>query len=222
MKHTILLLSLFFNIAISQTIEVNYELLQEKYEVEKTNQELSESLQVLNNTKQFFLLTANKEGSLFITNNQPKNEAEKSLFEIQQILAGIETFYYNAISKELFLVTENVLVLKNNKQIWNLTNESKIINNYKCYKATYEWEITNRHGKKVLRKAVAWYCPELSYNYGPNGFQDLPGLILELEVNNNKLVAKKITLNNQKIQFPVKKSISESEYLKKLRENSEF
>lgn len=224
MKNIVLSFLMCCTIAKSQTLEVTYELLLEKYEENHKNQIINESLQQLNNTKQFFFLTANSEGSLFKMKNQPINEEEKSNVDIQRILAGVDEFYFNSTTKELFLITEDVVVQKNKKQNWQLTNESKTINNYTCYKATFEWEITNRLGKQIMRKAVAWYSPELNYSYGPNGFQGLPGLILELEVNNNKLVAKKIAINNQKtkINFPTTKPISETEYLKKLKENSQF
>jgi GLPGLI family protein len=31
---------------------------------------------------------------------------------------------------------------------------------------------------------IAWYCPKLPFSYGPIGYGNLPGLILQLQVRN--------------------------------------
>ena len=52
---------------------------------------------------------------------------------------------------------------------WNLTLETKIIDKYLCYKATSTRTILN--GEKTFKHPIiAWYCPKLPYNNGPNGF----------------------------------------------------
>jgi GLPGLI family protein len=58
---------------------------------------------------------------------------------------------------------------------WELTNESAIINSYKCYKAI----LTNDNDKK--NKTFAWYAPEININHGPMGNCGLPGLIIVLK-----------------------------------------
>lgn len=55
-------------------------------------------------------------------------------------------------------------------QKWNITNETKKINDFLCYKATVffrgvEW--------------VVWFAPSISYPYGPWKLRGLPGLIME-------------------------------------------
>jgi GLPGLI family protein len=67
------------------------------------------------------------------------------------------------------------------------------------------------------RNVVAWYCPKIPVSFGPKGYGDLPGLILELEEKNITFGAKKITLNptNIIIEKPSKyKIVSEIEYEK--------
>ncbi|PWN07075.1 GLPGLI family protein [Rhodohalobacter mucosus] len=54
---------------------------------------------------------------------------------------------------------------------WSLTDESKIIMDYKAYKAE-----TAFRG----RSYTAWYTPEININAGPWKFNGLPGLILEV------------------------------------------
>ena len=45
---------------------------------------------------------------------------------------------------------------------------------------------------------TAWFCPEISLQFGPLGFSGLPGLILELEVYNERYTAVKIELSPKK------------------------
>lgn len=59
---------------------------------------------------------------------------------------------------------------------WKLENETREILGYICHKAT-----TKYRG----RKYTAWYCKEIPINNGPYIFQNLPGLILELEDSDN-------------------------------------
>ncbi|MHA6281288.1 GLPGLI family protein [Salinimicrobium sp. CAU 1759] len=54
---------------------------------------------------------------------------------------------------------------------WKLSNEKKLIANYKVHKATAEYG---------GRKWTAWYCPKLPLPYGPYIFGGLPGLIIEV------------------------------------------
>ena len=65
-----------------------------------------------------------------------------------------------------------------------MTQESKIINGYKSYKAT-----------RSNGKVIAWYTPAIPINYGPKGEYGLPGLILELEIGKIIFKATKIILN---------------------------
>lgn len=79
---------------------------------------------------------------------------------------------------------------------WILTNETKTIDGYKCYKATspYFKEDGSISENQSLRY-TAWYCPEIPIKFGPLGFGDLPGLILELQTKTSTFTASKISLN---------------------------
>ncbi len=98
------------------------------------------------------------------------------------------------------------------------------IDNYLCYKATYTESYTARDGKTKERVITAWFCPELPYSFGPLEFNGLPGLILELEKNGNKVVAKSIILSKKEteLKIPNKKTITKEQYDKKIKENSQF
>ena len=51
---------------------------------------------------------------------------------------------------------------------------------------------------------MVWFCPNLSINSGPNGYAGLPGLILELNINNIAFVVDKIIKKDVKeiIEIP--------------------
>lgn len=70
---------------------------------------------------------------------------------------------------------------------WEPQSEEKSIGSYKCMKATATID---------TMKITAWYCPDIPINDGPDIFWGLPGLILEVDIDNGKKV---ITLNSVKI-----------------------
>ena len=99
---------------------------------------------------------------------------------------------------------------------WRLENETKQIDGYLCYKATSEQVVVNSKGT-FKHPIVAWYCPNIPFNFGPKGYTSLPGLILELQVRNITWGATKIELSkeNKIIEKPKKgKLITEEEFKK--------
>ncbi len=144
--------------------------------------------------------------------------------------AGCNETYYNAKanSGHLMFVDDSefgpTIVEYPNNPAWTLTTETKLIANYKCYKATCEKKDFATPGKNNILALVAWYCPELPIALGPIGFYGLPGLILEIEIPKRSAVfsASAIKLNvTEKIVInkPNKgKLISETQY-RKLVEN---
>lgn len=99
---------------------------------------------------------------------------------------------------------------------WKLENETKQIDGYLCYKATSEQVVVNSKGT-FKHPIVAWYCPNIPFNFGPKGYTSLPGLILELQVRNITWGATKIELSkeNKIIEKPKKgKLITEEEFKK--------
>lgn len=98
---------------------------------------------------------------------------------------------------------------------WVLLNESKKIGNFLCYKATSVKIVKNR--KTHTKQVVAWYCPEISAPFGPIGYGGLPGLIIELNIENEAIYSlNKLELNpNKKVKInkPIKgKKVTEKEY----------
>jgi len=101
---------------------------------------------------------------------------------------------------KIFLIRDSL-----SKPDWKLTNETKGIGNYTCYKAIWEQEsrkITYVNNKRQetdemeVRTITAWYTPEIPINNGPDSYWGLPGLILEVNENGERLMlCSKIVLN---------------------------
>ena len=116
------------------------------------------------------------------------------------------------------------MIKKPLKSNWQLHDETKFIGDYLCYKATNVYRVENEV-RVFNHPVVAWYCPKLPYNYGPNGYSNLPGLILELQERNVVFGATKIDLDSD-LDFDAEflktvKTISEEDLNKKLQEEFE-
>jgi GLPGLI family protein len=110
-----------------------------------------------------------------------------------------------------FLVTDELP-----KWNWTMTDETKKIGNYTCYKATALLKVTdeeraayekrkaemNNNPKRMIiidepqdYAVTAWYTPDIPVGHGPEGFWGLPGLILETSDGQRTILCSKIILN---------------------------
>jgi GLPGLI family protein len=136
-----------------------------------------------------------------------------------------------SLSKE-FLIKENLPELN-----WELTQESKKIGDYLCYKATAIRKLNDSDAgflreKKVKKDAktsfiddkqqptevqvTAWYTPEIPVNQGPENYWGLPGLILEVQEGKTVILCSKVVLNakeKKEIKIPNKgKLVTQKQY----------
>lgn len=136
------------------------------------------------------------------------------------------TYYVNIETKEKFYQsfwTKHILVNMDDID-WKLTQETKKIGRYTCFKATAQIDSKQTYGMNFMSPVVAWYTPEIPVPFGIQNFVGLPGLTLELvadfEVGKIYYYATKIELNPEKeikIEKPEgKQRVSEQEYVEKL------
>lgn len=115
-------------------------------------------------------------------------ETDSSVKSIGAALAmakysGVNYTINNKVYDGIDILGDNVYCLKETTQKWNITSETKQLGDYLCYKATNNYRVD--YDSKVFNHPVtAWFCPKLPFPYGPNGYGNLPGLILELQVSN--------------------------------------
>lgn len=169
-------------------------------------------------------LIFNIESSLFTIN---KGIDDENTY-LAKAFTGGNNIYYTELKNDTIIkqVDNNYgqyVINYLQKKDWLLTEEIKLIDNYLCYKATSQLIIINSKGT-FKYPITAWYCPSIPFNYGPNGYNGLPGVILELQERNVSYGAVKIELNetNIKISKPNRgKNISEEEYNKIIAKQKE-
>ena len=194
-----------------------------------------------------YLLTFNKNEALFeevVALEKPTPGQGGVSFSVSVSMSGDGDKYMN--TKDKISYTEEDIfgdefVIKDSlpKIAWQITNETKIIGDYNCVKATYiepvsknDLEAYNRQQEKIKngkttlfemkkpepKTITAWYTSEIPVSFGPNGVWGLPGLILQLENENYIYFCTKVSIKNNetvKIKIPNSgKVISKKEYEK--------
>jgi GLPGLI family protein len=194
-----------------------------------------------------YLLTFNKNEALFeevVALEKPKPGQGGVSFSVSVSMSGDGDKYMN--TKDKISYTEEDIfgdefVIKDSlpKIDWQITNETKIIGDYNCLKATYvepiskndleayeRYQEKTKNGKSSLfemkkpepKTITAWYTSEIPVSFGPNGVWGLPGLILQLENENYIYFCTKVSIKNNetvKIKIPNSgKVISKKDYEK--------
>ena len=151
--------------------------------------------------------------------NYEDEKLEKNQFNFEPIYVNLktDTLYQERIgifSKNKTNYSRFVLKEISPKVKWKITKETQKILGYTVYKAT-----TKFRG----RDYIAWFSPDLPYNYGPWKLGGLPGLILKVENELFDYDAIRIVLNSDKIPtLPILKSMENAKYQYPLRQAIEF
>jgi GLPGLI family protein len=128
---------------------------------------------------------------------------EKKLFSDNNAagIALVHTGYFGRIKQQSNnYITEELqedfgrFLVSRPYQKWELHDDTKMIGDYLCFKATTFYTVTNPKGKVFTHDFTAWYTPQLPYKFGPVGYGNLPGLIIELQ-------GKRAIFGVKKIQF---------------------
>ena len=180
------------------------------YELNKKMLEASTKLEVK--------LMFNVNRSCFYVENPEKDSGIKLASALYLNITG-KTF--TDLNRKKLLFNNSEGFFKKNKYVvtdslhtnWILTNDTKQIDNYKCYKATLTHSVKSRKGN-----VTAWYCPEIPYSFGPKGYGGLPGLIVELIDKRGVIGLKTLSLNvpidEKVLDIKGEEEISSEEYQK--------
>jgi len=157
-------------------------------------------------------------------------EQEQKLEAPQPAVAGVnvklidsgDSKRYNNLKTKMSLSEEEIFgkefLVSDDLPQWNwtMTDETKKIGNYTCYKATALIKVTDqeraayekrkaemdKNPKRILiideprdYSVTAWYTPDIPVGHGPEGFWGLPGLILETSDGQRMTLCSKIILN---------------------------
>lgn len=167
-----------------------------------------------------FVLKFNFKESYFSLEEQMESDNQPMVISFAKNIVSKGAYYYNSSDDILLREANNfenytLVKSKPSQKKWNMTKEKKRIDKYLCYKATQIKIVENNSGKHEF-EIEAWYCPEIPVPFGPNEFNGLPGLILELKDSHYTLYAKKIKLYTKKElkikRLESKNVISDREY----------
>ena len=168
-----------------------------------------------------FVLKFNETESYFYPKSLTMEVEEDSAYKLAVMIGGNSgEWYLNMKSRERlryinafgqdFIIKSALEDLK-----WKLTNESKQVGNFECFKATTTYVVINSKGT-FNHPVEAWFTTEIPIGFGPIGYGGLPGLIVELNVRNVKYSISKVVLNPKKqveIKKPTKgKLVTEEEF----------
>jgi GLPGLI family protein len=137
-----------------------------------------------------------KSNSFLLTSSL--NNEERHLNALSKINYDA-TYYYNTklkiskIYREFWL--KHVLISVDMKDKWKIDlDKTKTIDGYKCYYAVYKGSYlwAPRSGDNLI---TAWFTTDIPLPYGPLHYNGLPGLILELNEDNVRFTATKITFD---------------------------
>lgn len=143
---------------------------------------------------------------------------------LKALIGMSNPMYFDFTNKKRLAVNKNAIVIPDDKYlisyparyIWDLTEETKEIGGYVCYKAILK-EIDN--SKDTYFPVTAWFCPELPINSGFSKYNGLPGMILELHEQYISYLAQHIEFNKaSKITLPNLPIITLDDFLKKTEE----
>jgi GLPGLI family protein len=177
-------------------------------------------LLVGNKYTEFYSYTTFISDSIF--NSEPTVDISSKIVDLSDLIKNSprgESFkiYKNKVEKIITYTDEQGLYkfLYNepfSKQNWKITNETKVIADYKCQKATCTFR---------GRDYIAWFTREIQVNEGPWKFSGLPGLIVKVydthehydfELNSMQKVKKAIVFNEQDYT-----KVSRTDYIKTIR-----
>ncbi len=150
--------------------------------------------------------------------------------QIRMVVAGANDVLYTNFDtkkktekKEMFdksfIVDDSVKVLK-----WKMTGETKMILTHTCMKATAtqirQTTRMNMDNGKMERKdvsdtslVIAWFTTEIPVSAGPAEYQgQLPGLILEMDVNNGKQTFKALNISGKADVASIKEPSGKKHY----------
>lgn len=182
--------------------------LNENFDKDKENSPLSFLNKIAAKNPINFKLIYNQTKSFYSLEEKMDTKSHEN--KMAKILMGGSTRSYTDVSKEIYLNQiesyGETFLIPIQPWHWELTNETKMIGNYLCGKATTTY-IQDNPNKKFKKNVEAWYAPEINNTFGPKGFFGLPGLILELKDDRFKYVASHLNFNSkitEKIKKPSK------------------
>jgi GLPGLI family protein len=170
--------------------------------------------------KEFAVLHLKPNESKYLESEE-KAEADMEGYSWRKDLFFVKRNFSNNTTQEAITMMGKTYLIEDqiHPQNWKILNDLKEVAGHVCMKAFY---------RDTLKKQdiVAWFAMDLPHSGGPERFCGLPGLILEVDINNGSLniAADKIELKKleKEMELPAKmkgKKVNEDGYLTALRDH---
>jgi GLPGLI family protein len=211
---------------------------------DKMQEKIRKRIQKMN--QKTFILNFDKNSSTYkeeVTLKEPKPQVG-GLKTMAVAFGGANntSVYYKNINEKRFSNQTDIMgkrfLVKDKlpEHKWEMSTEIKNIGTYTCYKATYSKEVENKNVtfkngesveeiKKETILITAWYTTQVPVSNGPDNYQGLPGLILEVNDGKTTIVCTEIILNPSqkiKIEEPKKgKVVSQKKFTKIEKQKSD-
>ncbi|WP_164735232.1 GLPGLI family protein [Pseudoflavitalea rhizosphaerae] len=113
------------------------------------------------------------------------------------------------VAEKKYLIYDTI-----NKLSWTLSEETKLILGRKCLKATtkrksqlaYAYGISSQEGVEEI--VTVWYAPSIPVAAGPDLQGQLPGVIMEINIDNGKVVYTAVELDEKIDPSQVKEPVA--------------
>ena len=170
-----------------------------------------------------FELQFNSSSSLYRLRNEVTGDNLSDQLAISTV--GGNTIYFKDLKQRSRIEQRRYsgqllnVIMEYDRFDWTITPESKMIDQYLCYKAKATMVFTGKFGEELSNQITAWFTTSIPAPYGPQGIDGLPGLILELSIGESDryIYASKITLLPSSLEIKLPKGgkdIPHEEYQK--------
>ncbi|EMY81070.1 hypothetical protein pgond44_08677 [Psychroflexus gondwanensis ACAM 44] len=192
---------------INYTAEMNLKHKKEFIEGIKEKEDLAMNIkqQVINHYKNaesdYYELHFNEDESYYFHDPSLRQDASYNIGS----KAGLDSYYQNTNSSLIIEDSRIFNFVAHQPLDWMITNNSKMIGDFKCYKATTTETLYSRQGHFYDRDVIAWFAPEIPVRFGPKNYSGLPGLVLEVKRKEFTITATKINLNPDEKKLKIKR-----------------
>ena len=132
---------------------------------------------------EYTLLYFNEKGSYYKLSDQLNSWEEKYDYNGRKEQFGIKRDFEKNIMSEVFEMSGKTYIIDDSlKNLdWKILNDIKDVAGHICMKAMVQDTIKKQ-------KIVAWFAQDIPVNAGPERLYGLPGLIMELDINDGVVI----------------------------------
>lgn len=142
--------------------------------------------------KTFTLLYFNEKSSKYVESEEKSEESEGYAGRKEE-LSFNRNFERNTMTDVIEMIGKTYIVEDSLSPLnWKILNDIKDVAGHICMKAMIEDTIKKQ-------KIIAWFAQDIPVNAGPERLYGLPGLILELNINDGAVIVEATKITNKKL-----------------------